>query len=371
MHGRFTEQPNTGDTTGILTIDLRAVSRNYRALADRLGPARAGAVVKADAYGLGANRIVPALLEAGCRDFFVAQLQEALALKPLPTDTRLFVLNGLLPGTEAHCAHAGIVPVLNSLKQVAAWSALARATGRELSAVLQLDTGMARLGLSPADLDTLSAAPDLLHGLHLLFLMSHLASADNPDNLQNAEQLAAFSRHTACFSHAGLCIANSGGIFLGEAYHGALARPGLALYGGAPTSNQANPMQPVVRLEIPVIQTRDVPPGTRVGYSAKFVAARTTRLATIAAGYADGLPHTLSNRGAAYFGNTRLPIAGRVSMDTITLDITELPPDTLQPGSLVEIIGPHQSLEQLAADAGTISYEILTRLSPRYRRHYL
>lgn len=371
MDGGFGGQLDGDTAAGLLTIDLAALCRNYRALEARLAPARAAAVVKADAYGLGVARVAPVLFEAGCRDFFVAHLGEALALKDLlPGEARVFVLNGLQPGAEARGAQAGIVPVLNSLDQAKAWSSLARETGRELPAVLQFDTGMARLGLSPGEARALEADPSLLHGIRLLFLMSHLASADEPDNPQNAEQLAELRRFAARFPDASVCLANSGGIFLGPEYHGVLARPGIALYGGAPTSNAPSPTLPVVRLDVRVIQTREVPAGTRVGYGGSFVTERTARLATIAAGYADGLPHSLSNRGAAYFGGTRLPIVGRVSMDMITLDISELAPAALRPGNLVEIIGPHQTLEQLAADAGTISYEILTRLGRRYARCY-
>lgn len=371
MDGGFGERLDCDGAAGVLTVDLAALRRNYLALAARVAPAHAAAVVKADAYGLGVARVAPALFEAGCRDLFVAHLHEALALKDiLPRAARLFVLNGLLPGTEAHARRHGIVPVLNAPEQVQAWSSLAEATGTALPAVLQLDTGMSRLGLSPDEARALASAPSLLRGIRPLLLMSHLASADEPGNPQNGEQLAVLRELAALFPGVGLSLANSGGIFLDADYHGALARPGIALYGGAPHSDAPGPMQPVVRLDVNVIQTREVPAGARVGYSGSYVAPQATRLATIAAGYADGLPYSLSNRGSAYFGDTRLPMVGRVSMDTITLDISSLAPDALRPGHRVEIIGSHQTLEQLAADAGTISYEILTRLGPRYRRHY-
>jgi len=372
MHGSFDTRRSHRGTAGLLTIDLSALHQNYRALEKRLAPARAAAVVKADAYGLGASHVAPALFDAGCRDFFVAQLDEALTLKDLlPDEARLFVLNGLLPGEEASCARAAIVPVLNSLAQVTAWAAIARQTGTERPAVLQLDTGMSRLGLSGREVHALAADPSSLRGVRLLFLMSHLASADEPENPHNADQLSEMRAFAARFPGIGICLSNSGGIFLGKAYHGALARPGIALYGGAPAAGVASPTRAVVRLDVRVIQTREVPAGTRVGYGGSFVTtATTTRLATIAAGYADGLPHGLSNRGAAYFGATRLPIVGRVSMDTITLDMSALAPEALQPGSLVELIGPHQTLERLAADAGTIAYEILTRLGHRFARRY-
>lgn len=371
MDGGLGAQFDSDTAPGVLTVDLAALRENYRVLATRLTPARAAAVVKADGYGLGASRIAPALFDAGCRDFFIAHLHEALPLKALlPSEARLFVLNGLQPGAEARCAASGIIPVMNSLEQLEAWSSCAGALGQELPAVMQFDTGMSRLGISEADAQMLAAQPERLRGVRLLFLMSHLASADEPASPQNGEQLTELHKFAARFPGVDLCLANSGGIFLDSGFHGALVRPGIALYGGAPTVNIPNPMKPVVRLNVRVIQTRGAPAGARVGYSATYVAKTATRLATIAAGYADGLPHALSNRGAAYFGGTRLPIVGRVSMDTITLDISALPAGTLPPGSLVEIIGPNQTLEQIAADAGTISYEILTRLGRRYHRHY-
>ncbi|GGC46051.1 alanine racemase [Chelatococcus reniformis] len=356
---------------GVLTIDLAALTRNYLALRERLTPARTGAVVKADAYGLGAARVAPALYGAGCRDFFVAHLDEALALKPiLAPDARLFVLNGLLPGAEEPCAAAGVIPVLNSLEQVANWSAAARVHGAELPAVLQVDTGMSRLGLAAAELARLAGDPGLRRDLRLLFLISHLASADEPESPQNADQLDAWRRAASAFPGLDLCFANSAGILLGASYHGMLARPGIALYGGVPAAGAAGVTSPVVRLEVRVIQTRTVPAGTRVGYGGSHVTAGAARLATLAAGYADGLPRHLGGRGAAYCGATRLPMVGRISMDSLTVDVTALPPGALGLGSLVEIIGPHQSLEEVAAAAETISYEILTRLGHRYQRRY-
>ncbi|CDX33738.1 Alanine racemase, catabolic (fragment) [Mesorhizobium sp. SOD10] len=200
--------------------------------------------------------------------------------------------------------------------------------------------------------------------------MSHLASADEPGSKQNSDQLAEMLHIVDEFGGCQMCFANSGGIFLGAKYHGVLARPGIALYGGAPTNGMSNPMQPVVKLDVAVIQTRTVPAGTRVGYGGAKVTSGQTRLATIATGYADGLPRSLSSRGAVYFEGQRLPIVGRVSMDSIMIDITALPEGTLTLGSLVEVIGPHQTLEDIARDAGTISYEILTSLGHRYQRTY-
>lgn len=356
---------------GILTIDLAALAENYRILCRADAPTRVAAVVKADAYGLGAARVVPVLHAAGCRDFFVAHLVEAQRLDPVrPRDARLYVLNGLLPGSEGLCADLGAIPVLNSLDQVKSWSALAAARGVVLEAALQVDTGMARLGLSFAELQALAAAPAPLQGIKLTLVMSHLACADAPGHEANPAQLDVMRAASALFPDVPVSFANSGGVFLGPDYRGDLARPGIALYGAAPTTGVANPMRPVVRLDIRVIQTRTVPAGTAVGYGGTHVTTRETRIATLAAGYADGLPRSLGNRGAAWLGGVRLPILGRVSMDSLMVDVTALPAEALAPGALVELIGPHQSLEAIAADAGTISYEILTGLGQRYHRHY-
>ncbi len=355
---------------GYLTIDLGALSRNYQAMVGRVSPAKAAAVVKADAYGLGADRVAPVLYASGCRHFFVAQFHEALAVRPhIGSDAEIFVLNGLQPGNGAFCAEAGIIPVLNSMEQLAAWQVQAAALGCSLPAVLQFDTGMSRLGLAPVDLDSVLRALDQ-GGLDVRFVMSHLACADEPDNAQNTEQLAEMQRIASAFAGVPLCFANSGGSFLGETYHGALVRPGIAVYGGAPFGGADNPMEPVVSLDVAVVQTRTVPEGAKIGYGGAHVAAREMVLATIAAGYADGLPRTLSDRGAVYFDGVRLPIVGRVSMDSIIVDATALPAGRLTLGSRVEVIGPNQSLDTLATDAGTISYEILTGLGRRYFRNY-
>lgn len=356
--------------SGYLGIDLGALARNYEKLAAEVAPARAAAVVKADAYGLGAGQVAEKLYAHGCRHFFVAQFVEALRLRPLlAADAAVFVLNGLQPGNENACARDNIVPVVNSLEQWHAWSGMAKALGRTLPAVLQFDTGMSRLGVPPEERAALAGLVSA-GGIDVLFLMSHLASADDAQSEQNEDQRAEMERVAAEFPGLDVCFANSGGIFLGKAYHGVLARPGIALYGGAPTTGRANPMEPVVSLDVAVVQTRSVPTGTRVGYGASHVTAGPARLATIAAGYADGLPRSLSGRGAAYCDGVRLPIVGRVSMDSITIDISALPEGRLTLGSRVEILGPNQSLEDVARDAGTITYEILTGLGHRYRRQY-
>ncbi|MDD2869259.1 alanine racemase [Neomegalonema sp.] len=364
------QNPARETAGGLLRIDLGALARNWRAVGARTSGA-VGAVVKADAYGLGAGPVCAALHGAGCRDFFVAHLVEAQRLRPsLPADSRLILLNGIPPGGEAACRAAGTIPALNSLEQVAAWSAEAQSRGEELEAFLQLDTGMSRLGISGEEAALLVREPERLKGLRLLRIMSHLACSDEPENPQNARQLAEMRRLAALFPEVPVSFANSGGILLGPEWHGSLTRPGLALYGGRTTPDREIPVEPVVRLDLRVIQIRTVQAGARVGYGGVFVAPGETRLAVLSAGYADGLPRSLEGRGAVWFAGRRLPLAGRVSMDSLIVDASALPPGALKPGDLVEMIGPNQTLEEVAAAAGTINYEILTGLGGRFHRDY-
>ena len=354
-----------------LTIDLDALRANYRTIADRIAPARCGAVVKADAYGLGVARAAPALYREGCRAFFVAQLCEAPPLaRAVGPDAAIFVLNGLDPGSEAACARAGFLPVLNSLSQLDRWRALARAERRPLPAALQVDSGMSRLGLSQGEAIALAGDSGFAREVDLRLLMTHLACADEPQRAANAEQRARFDAVRAHFPAVPASIANSGGAFLPPDYHYDLARPGIALYGADPGPH-ATGLRAVVRLDARVLQIRRIAAGTGVGYGLDHIAAAPQRLATIALGYADGWPRSLSDVGAAWHRGTRLPIAGRVSMDSLTVDITALPGDALAEGDFVELLGPSQSLADAARDAGTIAYELLTRLGARHARAYI
>ncbi|MBC9072114.1 alanine racemase [Thauera sp. CAU 1555] len=356
----------------LLTIDLAAICDNWRLLKARLGGAECAAVVKADAYGLGAARVAPALYRAGCRHFFVAHLDEALALGPaLAADATRYVLHGPLPGSEAEFAAQGIIPVLNSLPQLAAWRALAQALDRPLPAVLQVDTGMARLGLAPQELDALCADPDALRGVDLRCVMSHLASAEEPANPVNAQQLQRFRAALERLPQTPASLANSSGIFLGADYHFDLVRPGAALYGVAPVAGQPNPLRPVVRLQGKVVQTRTIEPGTPVGYGHSWTAQRRSRIATVAVGYADGFLRSASNRAYVCLNTVKLPLVGKVSMDTILVDASALGEEAIHEGALLDVIGPECGVDELAARAGTIGYEILTSLGTRYARSYI
>lgn len=352
--------------SAVLEIDLGAILANWRSLVARHPAGAVAGVVKADAYGLGAKEVAPALYAAGCRHFFTAHLEEALALRPLVPGAMLGVLNGLLAGTE-HCyrAHA-ITPVLGSLGEIALWRAEATRAGTALEAILHIDTGMSRLGLTDTDVAALAADSSLLEGIALRYVMTHLVSAECQGDPLNERQRERFDALAARLPPAPRSVANSSGIFLGPRFASDLARPGAALYGINPTPGRPNPMRPVVKLIACVLAVRAVRPGESVGYNATWRAVRPSRIATIAVGYADGWPRGLSNRGAAFFDGGRLPLVGRVSMDLTTYDATERP--ALATGDWLELIGPAQPLAAVAEAAGTNEYEILTALGRRYQR---
>jgi len=365
---------NNGQFRGAtLTVDLRAVRANYRLLRSRLSvSALCAGVVKADGYGLGASYVSRALFAEGCRHFFVAHLDEGLALRPyLPRAAAIFILNGLPRGAEKECAAAGLVPVLNSLDQAEEWSDCARTLRQPLPAVLQVDSGMNRLGLPAKDAAIFAERHTRSGVLDLRYIMSHLACADTPAHEANAMQLATFRRLAGLFPDVPRSLANSSGIFLGPDYHFSLARPGSALYGVNPDPAAANPMRSVVRLTAKVIQLRDVMPGDCVGYGWDARARGEARLATLSFGYADGFHRAWGKGGAVFFEGVRLPIVGRVSMDSIVIDASAVAPGRLDAGSEVEVIGDDQLVDDLASVAGTIGYEVLTGLGARYQRIYL
>lgn len=357
-----------------LTIDLGAITENYRRLRALAPGADVAAVIKADAYGLGAPQVAVTLAAGGCRTFYLASLDEALSLREICGaalgDCTLSVFNGLRPGEEPHFAQAGLRPVLNSLDEIDLWTAFCRADGAPHPAAIHLDTGMNRLGLTAADTACLAAEPKRLEGMTVSHWLSHLASPDTPEADQNQTQLDAFLTRTAALPPAPRSFANSAGVLLGPDFLFEQIRPGYALYGGNPTRRAEPPFQPAVRLEVPILQIRDVPAGNPVGYGATYAARDPRRLATLQAGYADGLPRALSNRGKVGIGGHIAPIRGRVSMDYITVDVTEIPDAVLNAAQTAELIGPTITIEDLADWSDTIGYEILTALGARYERRY-
>jgi alanine racemase len=349
----------------VLRINLSAIVANWRLLQAKH---HSGAVVKADGYGLGARPVAVALAEAGCRDFFVATPDEALAIRQSIPNAAIVVLGGLFAGAEQDFAAAGIIPALGSLAEIDAWTSLARRLDRKLPAYLHLDTGMSRLGLDARECGVLARDHGRLAGIDVRYVMSHLVSAEVLDDPLNTIQCTRFKAVRAQLPSAPASLANSSGIFLGEAFGFDLARPGSALYGINPTPGRPNPMRSVVDLAARVLSVREIPAGATVGYSATWIASRPSRIATVAVGYADGWHRTHSNAGAAFFDGHPVPLVGRVSMDLTTFDVTEQP--AVRPGSWLELLGPHRGVDDAARDAGTIGYEVLTALGPRYHRVY-
>jgi len=354
----------------VLSIDLAAIRANYRILRDKLAGKPCAAAVKADAYGLGAAEVAKALGKEGCDTFFVADVNEGVALRTaLGASPAIYLLNGLSLGAEQACVEANLLPVLNSIDQLALWRGHALRLGRRLPAAIQVDSGMARLGMPPAEVEALAADPHNLDGIEVRLIASHLACADAPGHPANPAQRAEFERLRALLPKAPASFANSSGIFLGSDYHYDLGRPGAALYGINPTPHLQNPMRPVVGLSARIIQLREVPAEAGIGYGHTHSAKQPMRLATIALGYADGWHRNAV--AAAFHAGRRLPFVGRISMDSIIIDVSGVPAGALKAGDLVELIGEHQSVDDVARLAGTIGYEIIASFGKRFHRIYL
>jgi len=355
----------------LITIDLDALTANYRFCRDRLAPAACAAVVKADAYGLGIAQIAAALQHAGCRDFFTATHREAIGLRALIPSAEIYVFEGVTAESSTVLLEQKLVPVLINPEQAATWARLARDAGRPLPAVIDIDTGMTRLGFGEAELRRLLKGSNDLDWLELRYVMTHLATADETASNLLQEQLRRFKRLRQLLPPAPTSIGNSAGALLGPESTGDLARLGLALFGGNPYLDKQHEAAPVLRIQSHILQLREINEATPVGYGATYTAQPGTRIATVGTGYADGYPWSLGNRGIAVIGGHRVPVIGRISMDLITLDVTGLPDELVQPGCLVDLVGPDISLEEVASLAGTINYEILTRLSQRAARRYI
>jgi alanine racemase len=347
--------------TGTITIDLGQIAANWKALAAKVAPARCAAVVKADAYGLGAERVIAALKQAGCTTFFIATPDEAEIARRLAPDAEIYALDGLVGGAAAAFVRQSVKPVLSTFDDVATWAALSQARGDVLPAALHIDTGLHRLGLPVRDVRRLSADPSLLAGVRLDLVMSHLASADNPRDPKNRDQLLAFETLSALFPGVPRSLAASDGLMLGRTFHFDLVRPGYALYGGQASQLAPAPVKPAVRVQARILAVADVAPGETVGYSATWRAKRPTRVATIAAGYADGVPRNASAPDGRPGGHVLIagqltPLVGRVSMDLITVDITDLPDGVANPGDFATLIGEGLTIEEAGFAAGTIGY---------------
>ena len=366
--------PPETEAGGILTIDLSAIEANWRALNRRAMPSECAAVIKADGYGCGIEKVAGTLAKAGCKTFFVADLEEARRARGAAPEPAIYVLNGLLPGTAAAYADIRARPVIGSMVELAEWDAFCSGNQWHGGAALHVDTGMNRLGISVNEAAAL--APRLRaenHGITLL--MSHLACAEEPAHPLNAQQINVFREVRILYRGIPSSLANSSGIFLGASAHCDMVRPGVALYGVNPIPGQSNPMRAVVELQARIAQVRTVPRGETVGYNAGWTAKRTTRIAVVAVGYADGYLRAssasdLAPGGEAIVAGKKCPLAGRVSMDLLAIDITELPENAGRRGDLAILIGDEITVDDMAKSAGTIGYEVLTGLGRRYHRVY-
>ncbi len=343
-----------------LHIDLTAICANWRLLKDRHAKKSIAAVVKANAYGLGVAAVSQALWEEGCRDFFVATLEEAIELREHLSQASIGVFHGLNAGEEKEFQRYHLTPVLNTPAQVESWQKVASLA----SAILHVDTGMTRLGLNESDLKALRHPPSAIR-----HLMSHLACANEPEHPKNAEQLSRFKTAMAHFPGAKASFANSSGLFLSSDFHFDMGRPGCALYGINPVQDK-NPMRHVATLSAPILQIRTLDRDETVGYGASYKAKKGSRIAIVELGYADGMLRALSNAGFAYVNDARVPIAGRVSMDMIALDVSSMPENQLTPDSRAEFINAKQTVSDVAGLAGTIGYEVFTRMGKRVKRVY-
>ena len=355
-----------------LTIDFAALADNWRMVRYQVSPAECGATIKANGYGCGTAEVAQALWDAGCRTFFVALPMEGKLVRDTLAGATIYVLDGLFAGQASFYIEHALRPCLASPEEIAEWAA---ATGGTQKAAVHVDTGINRLGLNRAQAEALASDDGLMKQAGLCLLMSHLQSGDDAADPMNTTQLERFEALKRIFPALPASLANSPGAFIGSAFAHDLARPGVALYGGNPFAGKPNPFKPVVRLSAPVIQVRDVAEGEGVGYSATWRAARPSRIAIIGAGYADGVLRHMSwpaNDGPAevVIAGTRCPIVGRVSMDMITVDVTDVKPAHVGRGSEAVLLGDGIGVDDWARWAGTIPYEILTSLGRRYAKVY-
>ncbi len=369
-----TAGPPAAQAGGILTIDLSAIEANWRALSRRATPAECGAVIKADGYGCGIEQVARMLWHAGCRTFFVADLAEAARARNVASEAAIYVLSGLMPNTAPAFVNLRARPVIGSLVELAEWDAFCSSHQWHGGAALHVDTGMNRLGVSANEAAAL--APRIRsenHGISLL--MSHLACAELPEHPLNDRQIKLFREVRILYRGIPSSLANSSGIFLGNVAHCDMVRPGVALFGVNPTPGKSNPMRPVIELQARILQVRSVPRGETVGYDAQWTAKRATRIAVVGVGYADGFMRSAGSSdetpgASAIVAGTRCPLAGRISMDLMAIDITNLPDNAVRRGDLATLIGHEISVDDVASVAGTIGYEVLTNLGSRYHRVY-
>ncbi|MDB2414856.1 alanine racemase [Rickettsiales bacterium] len=354
-----------------LTIHLDRISSNYSILSNiSKAKSECAAAVKANAYGLGIKEVSLALKKSGCNKFFVATLDEAIELREILPEVDIYVLNGIGNKQNDIFGNYKLIPVLNSKEQINQWADYTKSICENLPSIIHVDTGINRLGISYKEFNQVIQQIDINKSLNVKYIMSHLACADDPNHELNKLQLERVNKISHLFPDIKISLANSCGIFLGNDYHFDLLRPGISLYGGNPTPGYENPMEQVISLKSNILQIRKIDSSDRLGYGATANLPKGGLVAVIAIGYADGYQRSLSNKGKCFIDGKIVPILGRVSMDMSIIDVSSLPENSLYQGKEVEIIGDNITIDDIASDAGTISYEILTQLGSRFRRVY-
>jgi len=370
----FAYGPPAAEAGGVLTIDLGAIEANWKKLRGMAIPTECAAVVKADAYGCGIEPVTALLYHAGCTTYFVADLSEGKRVRRIAPDAIVYILGGLPPGTASVFAEHALRPVIGSSAELAEWDSFVSASNWQGGIALHVDTGMNRLGVTIEEATAL--APRIKSENHgIMLLMSHFVASEIHEHPRNNEQMLAFREIRSLYRGVPASISNSSGIFLGSSAHLDLVRPGVALYGVNPTPGKLNPMRPVVQLEARIILTREIAFGDTVGYDANWTARRPSRIAIIAVGYADGYFRMASGTDQKAGGTTlvagrRCPIVGRISMDLIAIDVTDLPGSAVRRGDFVTLIGEGFDVDALAEQFDTNGYEVLTSMGRRYARIY-
>ncbi|MBX3486927.1 MAG: alanine racemase [Candidatus Paracaedibacteraceae bacterium] len=361
-------------TYSCLIVNLDLVAHNYNHLKSMTATAECSAVLKADGYGMGAIPMALRLMREGCKSFFVAFADEGVALREAfidrGLDADIYILNGFFPGSEGVYADFHLIPALTDLDQVARWQAFCHMSGRKLPAALHVDTGMTRTGLPSKEYMTLASNPQLLEGMDLKLVLSQMVYSHDENLTFTQQQRQRFEQAIRHMPKMKASLAKSGVVFLGQEYHYDMVRPGIALHGVNPTNAKNNPLIQTMELWGRIYQIQDVAVGQSIGYSQTFVAANARRVATIGVGYADGYPWAMANKGYVFIAGQKCPILGRVSMDVITVDVTDIPESQLEIGGWAQLVGRDIPVDEIAKTAGTVPYEILLRMGDRFRRVY-
>jgi alanine racemase len=355
----------------VLTIHLQKIAANYRKLVELVAPAECAVVIKADAYGLGAEKIAPALWQAGAKTFFVATLMEGIALRKVLKDASIAVLNGLFCGCEKDYIRYRLLPILNHLEEVELWSKASKKASRKLPAFLHIDTGLNRLGMEKREVEKLSQATHLLESIDFQMHLSHFACADSHNHPMIERQAKEFLQLKSLLPAAKASLCNSAGIFCGKEFHHELVRPGAALYGLNSRSSEENPLEQVLSWHGRILQVRELDAGESVGYGAGYIAEKKTKLAIISAGYADGLIRPRENRTFVEIAGQKAAVVGRVSMDLLTIDVTDVPEAHVYRGAIVKLLNENLTIDSMAKSCNAISHELLVSLGKRCLRQYL